>query len=160
MAGTRQAHPSQELPVTEREIADMNKRDQAIKDRDARDKAQKAHEPTKGEEVVRAEMKGVTDGFVWWRKAVAVILYPFRRSLDRPWGSVILRFGPEGNEETFIDPDTAARNEHQSETLNPRRDGELFIYTNKPVSGLWGTERWPSYWVTSTGIAKVTITKE
>lgn len=160
MAGTRQAHPSRELPVTKREIAALSKRDQAIKDEKERSSAQEVHKAKRGEEVVQAEMSHMTDGFVWWRKAIAVILYPFRRSLDRPWGSVILRFGPEGNEETFIDPDTADRNELQSEVLRPRRDGELFIYINKPISGLWGTEWWPSYLVTSTGIAKITIKKE
>jgi uncharacterized protein (DUF2235 family) len=140
MGGIRQAYPRGELPVTKREIAGLNKRDQAIKDPEKRINEQKVHTPTKGEEAVRAEMQGVWDGFFWWQKIVAVILYPFKRSLDRPLGSVIVRFGPEGNEESFIDPDSAARNERQSEDLYARRDGELFIYTNKPISGLWGTE--------------------
>ena len=39
-------------------------------------------------------------------KSVAMtLLFPFRRSFDRPWGNVILRIGPRGNEEDFLDRD-------------------------------------------------------
>jgi hypothetical protein len=154
MAGARQAHPSQELPVTKSEIIDFEGRQKrlAVNDR--------ALPATSGEEAVRKQMEenGVTDGFVWWKKMLAIALYPFRRSLDRPWGSIIVRFGTTRNEETFIDPDPVAASELQSEHL-PKRDGEIFIYMNKPVSGFWGTELWPSAFVESTGIAKVTIEK-
>src|SRR5262249_50427354 len=123
MAGTRQAHPHQELPVTRKEIADFD----ALQQRE--DLNKRAMPPTSGEQAVRAKMaeKNVTDGFVWWQQAVAIALYPFRRSLDRPWGSIIVRFGAAGNEETFIDPDAVAASELQSEYL-PKKDGEIFIY--------------------------------
>ena len=32
------------------------------------------------------------------------LLFPFRRSFDRQWASVILRIGARGNEEDFLDP--------------------------------------------------------
>jgi hypothetical protein len=80
-----------------------------------------------------------------------------------PWGSVITRYGPEGNEENFIDAETTpTSNERQSEHLKPKRDGELFIYLNKPHLGIWGTEHWLTHWfgINGTGIAKVTVTKK
>jgi hypothetical protein len=72
------------------------------------------------------------------RTALMVVLYPFRRSFDRPFGRVILRYGETGNEENFIDPDEDPRPDGRlDEKFTPRRDGELFVYLNKPVSGLW-----------------------
>jgi uncharacterized protein (DUF2235 family) len=96
--------------------------------------------------------------FPLWKRLLAWALYPFRRSVDRPWASVIVRFGSEGNEESFIDPDPArAPFEMQSEMLVPHRDGELFVYINKPIMGIWGLEFWPSRLISSAGIAKITI---
>jgi hypothetical protein len=37
-------------------------------------------------------------------KSIAMtLLFPFRRSLDRPWANIILRIGSMGNEEDFLD---------------------------------------------------------
>ena len=39
-------------------------------------------------------------------KSVAMtLLFLVLRSFDRPWGNVILRIGPRGNEEDFLDRD-------------------------------------------------------
>ena len=32
----------------------------------------------------------------WWKQAAMVALLPFRRTLDRPWGATIVRYGPSG----------------------------------------------------------------
>jgi uncharacterized protein (DUF2235 family) len=103
------------------------------------------------------------------------LLFPFRRSLDRPWGNIILRIGSRGNEEDFLDrappkqsddllahetefaiPD---KSETLAEELKPKRDGELFVYLNKPVLGLWGYESWLSDLIGNTGRAKILIEK-
>jgi len=107
------------------------------------------------------------------KAAAMTLLFPFRRSFDRPWGNVILRIGSRGNEEDFLDRDPpkqsdsllANREEYavpeESETLSeqlvPKRDGELFVYLNKPVLGLWGFESWLSDLIGSTGRAKILI---
>ena len=102
--------------------------------------------------------KTINERFPIWKRVLAWALYPLRRSVDRPWASVIVRFGSEGNEESFIDPDPVPELfEMQSETLVPHRDGELFVYLNKPVMGWWGAEFLPSRWITSFGIAKITL---
>jgi Uncharacterized alpha/beta hydrolase domain (DUF2235) len=76
-----------------------------------------------------------------WKRLVMVLLYPLRRSLDRPWGSVIARFGSTGNEESFMDPAPVRKPpEDLTEVMVPKRDGQLFFYLNKPVIGIWGLE--------------------
>jgi len=73
------------------------------------------------------------------RKAGMFALYPLRRSLDRSWGSLILRYGETGNEENFIDADPnktikqLRQTVRMSEPFTPRKDGELFVYLNQPV---------------------------
>lgn len=77
----------------------------------------------------------------WWKYAAMVALCPFGRSLDRPWGSVIVRFGATGNEESFMDPDPVpVPSEHLSENMTPGKDGQMFIYLNKPVVVIPGFE--------------------
>jgi hypothetical protein len=76
-----------------------------------------------------------------WKRLVMVLLYPLHRSLDRPWGSVIARFGSMGNEESFMDPAPVRKPpEDLGEVMTPKRDGQLFFYLNKPVIGFWGLE--------------------
>ncbi|KRR25254.1 hypothetical protein CQ14_09560 [Bradyrhizobium lablabi] len=103
------------------------------------------------------------------------LLFPFRRSLDRPWANIILRIGSMGNEEDFLDrappkqsDDFQTREteftvpdkpETLAEELKPKRDGELFVYLNKPVLGLWGYQSWLSELIGNTGRAKITIEK-
>ena len=47
------------------------------------------------------------------RRAGAIRLlaaaYPLKRTLDRPFGRVIIRYGETGNEENFIDSETDER---------------------------------------------------
>jgi hypothetical protein len=72
------------------------------------------------------------------RTAMMFVLYPVKRSFDRPFGRVILRYGETGNEEDFVDPDEYPRSDERlDEQFTPKRDGELFVYLNKPVSGFW-----------------------
>jgi hypothetical protein len=114
-----------------------------------------------------------TSGLSTLRMITMTLLYPFRHTFDRPWGSIILRIGSKGNEESFLDRspprqiddpfvnDTARividGTEMFSEVHTAKRDGELFIYLNKPVLGLWGYESLIAGWVGDTGQARVTI---
>jgi len=93
-----------------------------------------------------------------WKRAVMWLLYPLRRSFDRPWGSVIARFGPTGNEESFMDP-APVRNppETLSEVMTPRKDGQLFFYLNLPVIGIWGLEPIVANWLGNKGEAHITV---
>jgi hypothetical protein len=109
------------------------------------------------------------------KSVIMALLFPLRRTFDRPWGSIILRIGGRGNEEDFLDRPppkqtddllanavevpVSEKSESLAEGLTPKRDGELFIYLNKPVLGLWGYESLVSDWIGSTGKAKVTIEK-
>jgi hypothetical protein len=68
------------------------------------------------------------------RQVFGVTAYLFKRTLDRPLGTVILRFGNLGSEEDFVDPDPdAGAMTTLSESFRPTLDGELFIYLNKPM---------------------------
>jgi len=72
------------------------------------------------------------------RTATLALAYPIKRSFDRPFGRVIIRYGETGNEESFIDPSVDPKSVDQlEEAFRPTRDGELFVYLNKPVSGFW-----------------------
>ena len=72
------------------------------------------------------------------RTVMMFALYPLKRSFDRPFGRVILRYGETGNEEDFVDPDEDPRSDGRlDEQFTPKRDGELFVYLNRPVFGLW-----------------------
>jgi len=74
----------------------------------------------------------------WARTTALVVAYPVKRTFDRPFGRVILRFGETGNEEDFVDPDGDVKSADEvGERFKPTRDGELYIYLNKPVSGLF-----------------------
>jgi uncharacterized protein (DUF2235 family) len=84
---------------------------------------------------------GLWDTFVGLgRAALLTAAYPIKRSFDRPFGRVILRYGETGNEENFIDPDPdddPRAVTHLEEKFKATRDGELYVYLNKPVSGFW-----------------------
>jgi uncharacterized protein (DUF2235 family) len=95
-----------------------------------------------------------------WQRVVMVLLYPFRRSFDRPWGSIIARFGSTGNEESFMDPDPVPKpDEDLGEPMRPKRDGELFFYLNEPVVGIWGMESFFANLIGNKGAAQITVTK-
>lgn len=103
-----------------------------------------------------------------WHKELAMAgIFPLRRTLDRPWGALILRIGGKGNEESFLDRQPPLQSddfradpkaseipeqEELGESLKPGRDGELFIYLNNPVF------RWVDRLIGKTGTAKITIT--
>ena len=111
-----------------------------------------------------------------WKAATMAALFPFRRTFDRPWGSIILRTGSRGNEESFLDrappkqndnllahdadDEIPKKSESLGEILTAKRDGELFVYLNKPVLGLWGYKSWISDKIGNTGIAKITVEKQ
>lgn len=102
----------------------------------------------------------------WYKELTMAALFPLRRSLDRPWGAFVLRIGGKGNEEDFLDRDPPAqsddfradpkgfaipKNESLGETLKPKRDGELFVYLNKPIF-------WVDRLIGNAGTAKITVT--
>jgi hypothetical protein len=93
-----------------------------------------------------------------WKRAVMLLLYPMRRSFDRPWGSLIARFGPTGNEESFMDPaPVRAPPEGLSEVMTPKKDGQLFFYLNLPVVGIWGIEPILANWLGNEGTAHIAV---
>lgn len=93
-----------------------------------------------------------------WKRVVMALLYPLRRSIDRPWGSVITRFGPTGNEENFMDPDKVPNPpENLGEEMKPKKDGQLFFYLNEPVVGFWGVESFFRNLLGVKAVARVTI---
>ncbi len=102
----------------------------------------------------------------WYKELTMAALYPLRRTLDRPWGAFVLRIGGKGSEEDFLDrnPPEESDNiragsdyysipakETLGEVLTPKREGELFMYLNKP------TIRWLGNWIGNTGKATVKI---
>jgi hypothetical protein len=105
---------------------------------------------------------------------VMALLYPLRRTLDRPWGNIILRVGSTGNDEDFLDrtaPKQSEDPQHNyveydvkgdtkvlSENLKPQRDGELFVYLNRPQVMIPGCESIIADWIGNTGWAKVVVT--
>ncbi len=70
------------------------------------------------------------------RFALLATAYPLKRTLDRPFGRVIIRYGETGNEENFIDgepqPDGSL-----NETLRATRNGQMFVRLNQPVGGIF-----------------------
>jgi len=89
----------------------------------------------------------------WWKQPLLVMMFPLRRTLDRPWISFIVRYGPTGTEESFLDRDPPAldddlvdvrgykaedvpeKGESLGEEWRSRRDGEIYVYLNK--TGSW-----------------------
>jgi hypothetical protein len=110
----------------------------------------------------------------WYKAAAMTALYPLRRTLDRGWYSVILRVGSTGSEEDFLDHNPPAQSEimfvnqeaegipkkeELGEVFTPKRDGELYVYVNKPVLGWPGYELVLSDWIGGTGRARFVVTK-
>jgi hypothetical protein len=59
---------------------------------------------------------------------------PFRRSVSRPWFTVILRVGEIGSEEYFLEPDPFDTGKEIRQAFMPQRSGELFLYVNDIVN--------------------------
>ena len=88
------------------------------------------------------------DGFFTWKLLPFV---PFRRHVTEPWLKLMGRVGPAG--EAFAIGSGPLRFKAES-------DGELFLYVNDAVLGLWGEDRtlpyrWPKGRNVGTGIVKV-----
>lgn len=95
-----------------------------------------------------------------WIKARATqvlmfMMYPLKRTFNRPWGHIIVRYGSIGSEESFIDPGEERQSNRREELFTPQRDGEMFIYLNQPVLGLWSDK----LGFFNSGKAKITITR-
>jgi uncharacterized protein (DUF2235 family) len=73
----------------------------------------------------------------WAQMALHFFLTPLRRELDRPWLETVIRYGPVGGEESFIDP-----SEDEDTTLvapiRPTVSDELFVFLNDAVVGVPG----------------------
>jgi len=67
-----------------------------------------------------------------WRRLPFLVALPLKRDLIRPWFRMILRVGPTGTYEDFLDPDpnNAKRDDTLEETFRPFATGELFVYVN------------------------------
>jgi hypothetical protein len=103
----------------------------------------------------------------WWKQPLMAMMLPFRRTLDRPWSSFIVRYGPTGTEESFLvhaqdykAEDVPEDKESLGEDWRATRDGEIYLYLNKPVLGIWCLETWISkYLISNEGTALVIIEK-
>jgi hypothetical protein len=114
----------------------------------------------------------------WWKQPLLAMMFPLRRVLDRPWSLFIVRYGYTGTEESFLDPKAPAlednlntrgynsegvpeNDEQLGEEWRASRDGEIYLYLNKPVLGIWGMETWISKYIIPTkGTAHITIQKK
>jgi hypothetical protein len=68
----------------------------------------------------------------WAQMAIAFFLTPLRPELDRPWLETVVRFGPVGGEESFMDP--GSQNDKMlSTTFRPTISGELYVFLNDAV---------------------------
>jgi len=108
-----------------------------------------------------------------WKATAMAIMFPLRRTLDKPWGNIILRIGSKGNEENFLNHAAPAQVEeiapyperllflrilkYWPTPITPRRNGELFVYLNRPfpVSQGWGS--WLSRRIPNSGKARIVI---
>ena len=68
------------------------------------------------------------------RAAIGMGLYPLKRTFDPSMGTLMLRTGSTGNEENYIFA-SKANSVILSEEFVAPRDGELFVYLNKPAAG-------------------------
>jgi len=62
---------------------------------------------------------------------------PLRRELMQPWFRIVARFGGQGGEQTFLEPDPSDRY-LINEPIRAPRDGELFLFVNDAVFGIPG----------------------
>jgi uncharacterized protein (DUF2235 family) len=89
------------------------------------------------------------------QSGLAIVTTPLKRTLDRPLGNVIVRYGNTGNEEAFVDPDPKAPDKTVNDTpIHPTVKGELFVYLDKPVTGFWPD----MFNASNSGIARITVT--
>jgi uncharacterized protein (DUF2235 family) len=107
------------------------------------------------------------------KAVVLALLFPVRRNLGRPWGSMIFRIGRTGLDEEFVDRAPPEQNENLtflneadhavpdkeafSRILQPRRDGELFVYLNAPVLGIWRMESLIRNMIGNAGVSRIDV---
>ena len=114
---------------------------------------------TKGMPITAFAPPANSDLETWFKargtQALMFLMYPFKRTFNRPWGHIIVRYGSTGSEESFIDPGEERQSNRREELFTPQRDGEMFIYLNQPVLGLWAD----ALGFFNSGQAKITITR-
>lgn len=90
------------------------------------------------------------------RQLFGIAVFLLKRTFDPALGTFMLRYGSTGNEENFINADPPpAGGEQLDEVFKPTRDGELYVYLNKPVLGFWPDVAYSL----NSGIAKVTVVR-
>jgi hypothetical protein len=83
---------------------------------------------------------------------------PLRRELTRPWFRIVARFGSQGGEETFLDPDPDSKDGSIAEVIQATRNGELYLFVNDVVLGIPGL--YGLFYSNNMGTAEVTITRQ
>jgi hypothetical protein len=83
---------------------------------------------------------------------------PLRRELTRPWFRIVARFGSQGGEETFLDPDPDSKDGSIAEVIQATRNGELYLFVNDAVIGIPGL--YGLFYKNNNGFADVTITRQ
>jgi uncharacterized protein (DUF2235 family) len=90
------------------------------------------------------------------RQTVGILVYPLKRTFDRPLGRFVLRYGSTGNEENPIDPDIPPQGGGSlDEVFSPTSQGELYLYLNEPILGFWPS----AFHRFNSGIASVTVVR-
>ncbi len=91
-------------------------------------------------------------------KIMMLARLPLRRELTRPWFRIVARFGSQGGEETFLDPDPDSKDGSIAEVIQATRNGELYLFVNDAVLGIPGLYGY--FYSDNTGTAEVTITRQ
>jgi uncharacterized protein (DUF2235 family) len=91
-------------------------------------------------------------------KLLIATAIPLRRELQRPWFRIVARFGSQGGEETFLDPDPDSEDGSIKEVIQATRDGELYLFVNDAALGIPGL--YGVFYDNNHGTAEVTITRQ
>jgi hypothetical protein len=82
---------------------------------------------------------------------------PLRRELTQPWFRIVARFGGQGGEEAFLEPDPSDKY-LINEVIRAPRDGELFLFVNDAVIGIPGL--YGKFYDNNEGSSRVVIRRQ
>ena len=88
-----------------------------------------------------------------WLRVIHTLALPLRRELFEEWFRIVLRYGPVGGEEAFLEPDPT--DPVIQTRFKPTLDGELFMFVNDAVIGVPGL--YDYFYRNNSGKATVTV---
>lgn len=89
------------------------------------------------------------------RVLLGLLLSPIKRTFEPSMGTLMLRYGQTGNRENYIYADPGTKPDKLREQFVATRNGELFVYLNKPIFG-FGSNWLRNY---NSGKAKIKIVR-